>query len=61
MLLITKREEIGTVCGHSVHTITRTEMIQIPNSSVLSNSALSKDEKRSSVCSDCKYDKSVNL
>lgn len=54
MLLITKREEIGSICGHSVYKITRTEMIQIPNSSVLSNMALSKDEKRSFVHSDCK-------
>ncbi|XP_031388233.1 phosphoinositide phosphatase SAC2-like isoform X2 [Punica granatum] len=46
MLLITEREEIGTICGHSVYTVTETDTIPIPNSSVLSNMALSKDEKR---------------
>ncbi|KAK4778072.1 hypothetical protein SAY87_018259 [Trapa incisa] len=46
MLLITKRVEIGTICGHSVYTITGSEMIQIPNSSVLSNASLSDDENR---------------
>ncbi|KAA8541594.1 hypothetical protein F0562_022746 [Nyssa sinensis] len=46
MLLITKRRKIGTICGHAVYAITKSEMIPIPNSSVRSNMAYSKNENR---------------
>ncbi|CAH9118596.1 unnamed protein product [Cuscuta europaea] len=46
MLLITKRRKIGTICGHAVYAITKSEMIPIPTSTVLSNMAFSKNENR---------------
>uniref|UniRef100_A0A5B6YTC1 Putative phosphoinositide phosphatase SAC3-like isoform X2 n=1 Tax=Davidia involucrata TaxID=16924 RepID=A0A5B6YTC1_DAVIN len=46
MLLITKRRKIGTICGHAVYAITKSEMIPIPNSTVRSNMAYSKNENR---------------
>uniref|UniRef100_A0A5B6YUG1 Putative Synaptojanin, N-terminal n=1 Tax=Davidia involucrata TaxID=16924 RepID=A0A5B6YUG1_DAVIN len=54
MLLITKRRKIGTICGHAVYAITKSEMIPIPNSTVRSNMAYSKNENRSFVNSACK-------
>ncbi|KAL6956178.1 suppressor of actin mutation [Sarracenia purpurea var. burkii] len=54
MLLITKRRKIGTICGHAVYAITKTEMIPIPNSTVRSNMGYSKNENRSFVNSPCK-------
>ncbi|XP_057504873.1 phosphoinositide phosphatase SAC2-like isoform X1 [Actinidia eriantha] len=46
MLLITKRRKIGTICGHVVYAITKSEMIPIPNSTVQSNMNYSKNENR---------------
>ncbi|GFY97206.1 phosphoinositide phosphatase family protein [Actinidia rufa] len=46
MLLITKRRKIGTICGHAVYAITKSEMIPIPNSTVQSNMNYSKNENR---------------
>ncbi|XP_038996579.1 phosphoinositide phosphatase SAC2-like [Hibiscus syriacus] len=46
MLLITKRRKIGAICGHNIYSITKSEMITIPSSSVQSNMAYSKNEKR---------------
>ncbi|KAE8719953.1 Phosphoinositide phosphatase SAC2 [Hibiscus syriacus] len=46
MLLITKRRKIGAICGHIIYAITKSEMITIPNTSVQSNMAYSKNEKR---------------
>ncbi|KAL4039328.1 hypothetical protein IC575_002980 [Cucumis melo] len=46
MILITKRRKIGTICGHAVYSITKSEMIPIPNSTARSNLAISKDENR---------------
>ncbi|KAL3528549.1 hypothetical protein ACH5RR_007871 [Cinchona calisaya] len=46
LLLITKRRKIGIICGHAVYSITKSEMIPIPNSTVQSNMALSKNENR---------------
>ncbi|CAK9144660.1 unnamed protein product [Ilex paraguariensis] len=46
VLLITKRRKIGVICGHSVYAITKSEMIPIPNSTVRSNMAISKNENR---------------
>ncbi|XP_060172955.1 phosphoinositide phosphatase SAC2-like [Lycium barbarum] len=45
-LVITERRKIGKICGHAVYAITKSEMIPIPNSTVLSNMAYSKDENR---------------
>ncbi|KZV27550.1 hypothetical protein F511_04601 [Dorcoceras hygrometricum] len=44
MLLITKRRRIGTICGHAVYAIEKSEMVPIPNATVQSNMAYSKNE-----------------
>ncbi|GMQ07998.1 hypothetical protein CsSME_00051942 [Camellia sinensis var. sinensis] len=46
MLLITKRRKIGTICGHAVYAISKSEMIPVPNSTVQSNMDYSKNENR---------------
>ncbi|XP_045792286.1 phosphoinositide phosphatase SAC2-like [Trifolium pratense] len=46
MLLITKRRKIGTICGHTIYAITKSEMIPIPHPSVRTRLAYSKDENR---------------
>ncbi|KAL2338828.1 hypothetical protein Fmac_013274 [Flemingia macrophylla] len=45
MLLITKRRQIGAICGHTVYAVSKSEMIPLPNSSVRSNTN-SKNENR---------------
>lgn len=54
MLLITKRRKIGVICGHEVYAVTKSEMIPLPNASVQSNIANTKNENRSYVHSTCK-------
>ncbi|ESW07378.1 hypothetical protein PHAVU_010G125000 [Phaseolus vulgaris] len=46
MLLITKRRKIGTICGHNIYAVTKSEMVPIPHSTVRSKMAYSKDENR---------------
>ncbi|XP_010273908.1 PREDICTED: phosphoinositide phosphatase SAC3-like isoform X2 [Nelumbo nucifera] len=46
MLLITKRRQIGAICGHTVYAVTKSEMIPLPNSTEQSNVAYSKNENR---------------
>nr|XP_019708904.1 phosphoinositide phosphatase SAC2 [Elaeis guineensis] len=46
MLLITKRRQIGAICGHTVYAVTKSEMIALPNSTVRPNMANSKNENR---------------
>ncbi|KAK1280159.1 Phosphoinositide phosphatase SAC2 [Acorus gramineus] len=46
MLLITKRRQIGDICGHNIYAVTKSEMIALPNPSVQSNMANSKIENR---------------
>ncbi|CAI9114484.1 OLC1v1015216C1 [Oldenlandia corymbosa var. corymbosa] len=46
MILITKRKKVGKICGHAVYSIAKTMMIPVPNSTVLSNLAYSKNENR---------------
>ncbi|XP_077230380.1 phosphoinositide phosphatase SAC3-like isoform X2 [Tasmannia lanceolata] len=46
MLLITKRRQIGAICGHTIYAVTKSQMIPIPNSTVQSNMAYSKNENR---------------
>ncbi|KAG2728537.1 hypothetical protein I3760_01G210500 [Carya illinoinensis] len=46
MLLITKRSKIGAICGHTIYAIANSRMIPIPNSTVLSQMAYSKNENR---------------
>ncbi|KAG8380206.1 hypothetical protein BUALT_Bualt07G0169300 [Buddleja alternifolia] len=46
MLLITKRRKIGTICGHAVYSVAKSEMIPIPNSTGPLNMAYAKNENR---------------
>ncbi|KAG1366416.1 hypothetical protein COCNU_13G002060 [Cocos nucifera] len=46
MLLITRRRKIGTICGHAVYSISKSETIALPHSTVGSSMASSKDENR---------------
>ncbi|PKA61449.1 Phosphoinositide phosphatase SAC4 [Apostasia shenzhenica] len=46
VLLITKRRQIGTICGHMVYAISKSEMIALPNSSARSSMTVSKSENR---------------
>ncbi|XP_042506207.1 phosphoinositide phosphatase SAC2-like [Macadamia integrifolia] len=46
MLLITKRRQIGAICGHTVYAVTKSEMIPLPNPTVRSKMANFKNENR---------------
>ncbi|KAJ9168099.1 hypothetical protein P3X46_019666 [Hevea brasiliensis] len=46
MLLITKRRQIGAICGHNVYAVSKSVMIPLPNSSVQSNITNSNNENR---------------
>ncbi|CAK7352300.1 unnamed protein product [Dovyalis caffra] len=46
MLLITKRKQIGAICGHNVYAVCKSEMIPLPNSAVQSSFNNSKNENR---------------
>ncbi|XP_059633273.1 phosphoinositide phosphatase SAC4-like isoform X2 [Cornus florida] len=46
MLLITKRRQIGAICGHTIYAVSKSEMIPLPNSAVLDNMVESKNENR---------------
>uniref|UniRef100_A0A2P2MCH1 SAC domain-containing protein n=1 Tax=Rhizophora mucronata TaxID=61149 RepID=A0A2P2MCH1_RHIMU len=46
MLLITRRRQIGAICGHGVYAISKSAMIPLPNSSVRSDISDSKNENR---------------
>ncbi|XP_030467303.2 phosphoinositide phosphatase SAC2-like [Syzygium oleosum] len=46
MLIITKRRKIGDICGHAIYSISKSDMIPIPNSQVQTNMAFSKIENR---------------
>ncbi|TKY64217.1 Phosphoinositide phosphatase SAC2 [Spatholobus suberectus] len=46
MLLITKRRKIGTICGHTIYAITKSEMVPIPHATLQPKMAYSKDENR---------------
>ncbi|KAI3864775.1 hypothetical protein MKX03_034987 [Papaver bracteatum] len=45
MLLITKRKQIGTICGHVIYGISKSEMMQIPHPSVQTDMVFSKSEE----------------
>ncbi|MCO5577099.1 hypothetical protein L7F22_030921 [Adiantum nelumboides] len=46
MVLITKREQIGTICGHSIYGIRESKLLRIPHHSVLIDSFSWKIEER---------------
>ncbi|RZC91649.1 hypothetical protein C5167_027720 [Papaver somniferum] len=45
MLLITKRKQIGTICGHVIYGISKSETIPIPHPSVQTNMVFPKSEE----------------
>ncbi|KAG2712714.1 hypothetical protein I3760_04G138900 [Carya illinoinensis] len=46
MLLITKRRQIGVICGHTIYAVSKSEMIPLSNSTVQSSITNSKNENR---------------
>lgn len=46
MLLITKRRQVGAICGHTVYAVSESTMIPLPNSPVQSSFADSRNENR---------------
>lgn len=46
MLLITKRRQIGAICGHTIYAVTKSEMIPLPNPAVQPDAINSKNEDR---------------
>ncbi|CAA7394982.1 unnamed protein product [Spirodela intermedia] len=46
MLLITKRRQIGTICGHTIYTASKSELIALANSTFQLDLTNSKNEKR---------------
>ncbi|XP_048228080.1 phosphoinositide phosphatase SAC3 isoform X2 [Ricinus communis] len=46
MLLITKRRQIGAICGHNVYAVSKSEMIPLPNSAIQSNITNARNENR---------------
>ncbi|KAB2613126.1 phosphoinositide phosphatase SAC2-like [Pyrus ussuriensis x Pyrus communis] len=45
MIIITKRRKIGTICGHTIYAISKSEMIPVPNPAVRSKLANSKNDE----------------
>lgn len=46
MILVTKRKQIGSVCGHAIYSIKESQFITIPHVSIQSDLAHSKTELR---------------
>lgn len=46
MLLITKRRQIGAICGHNIYAVCKSEIIPLPNSTAWENTVNSKIENR---------------
>ncbi|KAK4483714.1 hypothetical protein RD792_010916 [Penstemon davidsonii] len=46
MLLITKRRQIGSICGHNIYAISKSEIIPLTNSAVRLSMVNSKNENR---------------
>ncbi|XP_073149173.1 phosphoinositide phosphatase SAC3-like [Henckelia pumila] len=46
LILITKRRQIGAICGHNVYAISKCEIIPLPNSAVRSNMVVYQNENR---------------
>ncbi|KAK4391912.1 Phosphoinositide phosphatase SAC4 [Sesamum angolense] len=46
MLLITKRRQIGVICGHTIYAISKSEIIPLPHSAVISSMVNYKNENR---------------
>ncbi|MED6167933.1 Phosphoinositide phosphatase sac1 [Stylosanthes scabra] len=46
LILVTKRRQIGSICGHAVYSIVESQLITIPHASIQSDVAHSKTEQR---------------
>lgn len=46
MLLITKRRQIGAICGHNIYAVCKSEIIPLSNSTAWANTVNSKIENR---------------
>lgn len=46
MILVTKRRQIGCICGHAIYSIDESQLITIPHVSIQSDVAHSKTELR---------------
>ncbi|XP_050216554.1 phosphoinositide phosphatase SAC3 isoform X2 [Mercurialis annua] len=46
MVIITKRRRIGTICGHDIYAVSKSEMIPLPNSAVHSRISNARNENR---------------
>jgi hypothetical protein len=46
IILVTKRRQVGTICGHAVYSIEETALITVPHASVQREAAHSKLELR---------------
>lgn len=46
LILVTKRRQIGCICGHAIYAIDESQLITVPHSSIQSDVAHSKTELR---------------
>ena len=46
LVLVTKRRQIGCICGHAIYSIDESQIISIPHSTVQTDIAHSKTELR---------------
>lgn len=46
MIVVTRRRQIGTVCGHAIYSIEESQLITVPHSTVQSEASYSKVELR---------------
>ncbi|XP_074560665.1 phosphatidylinositol-3-phosphatase SAC1 isoform X3 [Curcuma longa] len=46
LILVTRRRQIGSICGHAIYCIDESQMISVPHSSIQSDAAHSKTELR---------------
>lgn len=46
MLLVTKRRQVGTICGHAIFTVAESRLIAVPHPTVQTDVAVSQDENR---------------
>jgi hypothetical protein len=46
MILVTKRRQIGTLCGHAIYCIDESQLITVPHSTVQTEASHSKVELR---------------
>lgn len=47
LILVTKRRQIGCICGHAIYAIDESQMISVPHATIQSDVANSKTELRS--------------